>query len=579
MTKLVWAIRDVVDVFEAWEDHSTMSPRVRHWTRLVRRDVHAIYRAARDPRVPWYAKALAICVAGYALSPIDLIPDFVPILGYVDDVIIVPLGILIVVKLIPPEIMAEHRALAAAGSAREPHSRHCNRHRLGSMSPACRMALLSLFSRAKTLGLINESQRRGPCEASDHDLNSVRTKHTQTDLDRSASLIRLLLAGIFLFWWMSASTDAAEISIGYLRRTDPKSTLSLIQTPANNDGTAGALLAIDDNNTTGRFLNQQFSLEDVRLAGDADAVAATIALAERGVSLVLIDLPADELLKAADAGSPRKVLFFNVGASDDRLREEDCRANVIHTAPTRSMLADALAQYLVWKQWRRWLLVVGSHPEDKLYGDALRRSAKRFGARIVEEKVFEDTGGARRTDSGVVQIQRQLPVFTQGAPAYDVLMAADESEVFASYLPYRTWDPRPVAGSAGLVPTSWDGSHDQWGAVQLQDRFMRRFSRRMTARDMQAWTAVRMIGDSASRTRSTDPKAMLDFLKGPDFALAAFKGQRLTLRDWNLQLRQPILLSDGRMIVSVSPQEGFLHQVSELDTLGIDRPESQCRLK
>jgi uncharacterized membrane protein YkvA (DUF1232 family) len=114
MTKLVWAIRDVVDVFEAWEDHSTMSPRVRHWTRLVRQDVHAIYRAARDPRVPWYAKALAICVAGYALSPIDLIPDFVPILGYVDDVIIVPLGILIVVKLIPPEIMAEHRALAAA---------------------------------------------------------------------------------------------------------------------------------------------------------------------------------------------------------------------------------------------------------------------------------------------------------------------------------------------------------------------------------------------------------------------------------------------------------------------------------
>ncbi len=393
-------------------------------------------------------------------------------------------------------------------------------------------------------------------------------------------MIRLLLAGTFLFAWMSASTGAAEINIGYLRRTDPKSTLSLIQTPANDDGIAGARLAIDDNNTTGSFLNQQFSLVDVRLAGGTDAVAATIALAERGgVSLVVADLPADELLKAADAGAPRKVLFFNVSASDDRLREEDCRANVIHTAPTRSMLADALAQYLVWKQWRRWLLVVGSHAEDKLYSDALRRSAKRFGARIVQDKVFEDTGGARRTDSGVVQIQRQLPVFTQGAPAYDVLVAADESEVFASYLPYRTWDPRPVAGSAGLVPTSWDGSHDQWGAVQLQDRFMKQFSRRMTARDMQAWTAVRMIGESASRTRSTDAKAMLDFLEGPDFALAAFKGQRLTLRDWNLQLRQPILLSDGRVIVSVSPQEGFLHQVSELDTLGIDRPESQCRLK
>ena len=112
----------------------------------------------------------------------------------------------------------------------------------------------------------------------------------------------------------------------------------------------------------------------------------------------------------------------------------------------------------------------------------------------------------------------------------------------------------------------------------MQARFMRLFDRRMTPRDMQAWSAVRMIGEAAARTRSTDPKAVLDFLKGPDFALAAFKGQRLTLRDWNLQLRQPILLSDGRMIVSVSPQEGFLHQFSELDTLGIDRPETKCRL-
>jgi ABC transporter substrate binding protein (PQQ-dependent alcohol dehydrogenase system) len=391
-------------------------------------------------------------------------------------------------------------------------------------------------------------------------------------------LIRFLLVGTIILAWSSASADPVETKIGYLRRTEPGTSLSLIQIPAENNGIAGAQLAVNDNNTTGKFLNQRFLLEDVRLAESDDAAAAATALAERGVSLVLADLPADRLLEAADAGKPRNLLLFNVGALDDRLREEDCRANVVHTAPTRSMLADALAQYLVWKQWRRWLLVVGSHPADKLYGDALRRAAKRFGARIVQEKVFEDTGGARRTDSGVVQIQRQLPVFTQGAPAYDVLVAADESEVFASYLPYRTWDPRPVAGSAGLVPTSWDGSHDQWGAVQMQERFMKLFSRRMTALDMQAWSAVRMIGESTSRTRSADPKAMLDFLKGPDFALAAFKGQRLTLRDWNLQLRQPILLADGRMIVSVSPQEGFLHQVSELDTLGIDRPESKCKL-
>src|SRR5690348_3374885 len=127
-----------------------MSQRARHWARLVKRDVHAIYRAARDPRVPWYARALAICVAGYALSPIDLIPDFVPILGYMDDVIIVPLGILIVVKLIPPEIMAEHRALPAAAQDRPvSHRRNCDRHHLGSMYPACRMDLLSFLRELK----------------------------------------------------------------------------------------------------------------------------------------------------------------------------------------------------------------------------------------------------------------------------------------------------------------------------------------------------------------------------------------------------------------------------------------------
>src|SRR6476660_6402176 len=401
---------------------------------------------------------------------------------------------------------------------------------------------------------------------------------SSTTVARSVSVIRLLLAGTILFTWTSASADPVEIKIGYLRGPQPKTSISLLDIPPENNGVAGAQLAINDNNTTGKFLNQRFSLEDVQLNDKDDPAAAASSLAGRGVSLVLADLPAAALLKAADAPGSQGLLFFNVGAIDDRLREEDCRGNVIHVAPTRSMLADGLAQYLVWKQWKRWMLVVGSHEEDKLYAEALRRAAMRFGAKIVQERVFEDTGGARRTDSGVTLIQRQMPVFTQQAPAYDVLVAADESEVFASYLPYRTWDPRPIAGSAGLVAKSWDAAQDQWGAVQIQNRFLKLNSRHMTALDMQAWTAVRMIGEAVSRTNSGDPKSVLDFLQGPDFSVAAFKGQRLTLRPWNLQLRQPILLADGRMVVSVSPQEGFLHQVSELDTLGVDQPETRCKL-
>jgi ABC transporter substrate binding protein (PQQ-dependent alcohol dehydrogenase system) len=383
--------------------------------------------------------------------------------------------------------------------------------------------------------------------------------------------------GLSIVATSAVAADPLEIGIGYLGKAGVKSKLSLVEQPADNDGMAGARLAIEDNNTTGKFLNQRFSLQEVRLKEGDDAAKAATELADRN-GFIIADLPADALLKVADALRGRGTVLFNAGAIDDRLREQDCRPNVIHVAPTRSMLADALAQYLVWKQWKRWLLVVGSHDQDKLYADALRRAAARFGAKIVQERTFEDTGGARRTDSGVTQIQRQMPVFTQQAPAYDVLVAADESEVFASYLPYRTWDPRPVAGSAGLVPRSWDASLDQWGAIQMQNRFIKLNARRMTALDMQAWTAVRMIGEAISRVNSGDPKAVFDFLKQPDFSVAAFKGQRLTLRDWNLQLRQPILLVDGRMVVSVSPQEGFLHQVSELDTLGVDRPETKCKL-
>ncbi|WP_420965243.1 ABC transporter substrate-binding protein [Bradyrhizobium sp. B120] len=374
------------------------------------------------------------------------------------------------------------------------------------------------------------------------------------------------------------AADPVEVHVGYLGHAGIKSTLSLVEQPADNDGIAGARLAIKDNNTTGKFLNQRFVLDEVKVKDSDDVAKVATDLAGRN-DYIITDLPADALLKVADALRDRGTVLLNAGAIDDRLREQDCRANVIHVAPTRSMLADALGQYLVWKQWKRWLLVTGSHDQDKLYADALRRAATRFGAKIVQERTFEDTGGARRTDSGVTLIQRQMPVFTQQAPAYDVLVAADESEVFANYLPYRTWDPRPVAGSAGLVPTSWDAAHDQWGAVQIQNRFVKLNMRRMTALDMQAWTAARMIGEATSRTNSGDPKKVIAFLKGKDFSIAAFKGTRLTLRDWNLQLRQPILLADGRMVVSVSPQEGFLHQVSELDTLGVDRPETKCKLQ
>jgi ABC transporter substrate binding protein (PQQ-dependent alcohol dehydrogenase system) len=377
----------------------------------------------------------------------------------------------------------------------------------------------------------------------------------------------------------AAAKPAEQISIGYLRAYAPQLALSVLDVPPRDEGVAGANVAIADNNTTGRFMGQEFVLDVVEVKPDADVAAVFKEMVAKGERYVLADLSPDQLLAIADIGRDAGVIVFNVGATDDRLREADCRKNVFHTAPTRSMLADGLAQYLIWKQWPRWALISGSHDKDKLFAEALKRAATRFGGQIVAEKVFEDTGTARRTDSGVVQIQRQMPVFTQDLPDHDVVLVADESEVFGTYVPFRTWIPRPVAGTAGLMPSAWHPASEQWGGTQIQNRFAKASGRRMLSKDMSAWTAVRILGEAATRTKSADPATLEAFIRDPQFSIAAFKGQKLTFRPWNQQLRQPIFLGDGRSVVSTSPQEGFLHQVSELDTLGVDQPETQCVLK
>ncbi|WP_083556463.1 ABC transporter substrate-binding protein [Hyphomicrobium sp. NDB2Meth4] len=353
--------------------------------------------------------------------------------------------------------------------------------------------------------------------------------------------------------------------------------LSLLDLPPKDLGLAGAKLAITDNNTTGRFMNQEFTLEAIEDADPAKLIADVVQKVDAGMHFVLVDASPATLLKLSDALKGKEALLINYALPDDSLREEDCRADVLHTAPTRSMLADALAQYLVWKKWNRWLLVLGPSEKDKLYADAIRRAAKRFGAKIVEERTFTYDSGNRRSDGGFEQVQQQIPTFTQSAPDYDVVVVADESSLFGDYLPYRTWDARPVAGTAGLVAESWHPAIELWGGTQFQNRFKRLADRNMRPIDYNAWLGVRMIGEAAARTKSTNFKELVDYIKGPSFEVAGFKGVGLSVRNWNGQLRQPILVDTPKMLVTVSPQQGFLHQTSVLDTLGVDKPETKCK--
>ncbi|MGA0616372.1 ABC transporter substrate-binding protein [Paracoccus sp. KR1-242] len=351
--------------------------------------------------------------------------------------------------------------------------------------------------------------------------------------------------------------------------------ISRLDTPPADLGFAGARLAIEDNDTTGRFMGQDFEAAEI-VATPETAAAEMDKLLSQGVTFIVTLADEDQTLKLSDQVGDRATLL-NARARGDRLRGKDCRANVIHTAPSHAMLADGLAQFLMWKKWSDWFLISGSHPEDIALADAYRRAAKKFGAKIVEERTYEDTGGGRRTDSGYVQVQQQMPVFTQRAADHQIVIAADEAGVFAPWLPYQTWDPRPVAGSAGLVPRSWHPALEAWGATQFQNRFEKLATRRMWDEDYQTWLALRMIGEAATRTQSTDPVKLKEFMLSDKFEVAGFKGQKLTMRDWDHQLRQPILLTTGDVTSSVSPQDQYLHQSSALDTLGIDRPETECK--
>ncbi|MCP4764836.1 MAG: ABC transporter substrate-binding protein [Gammaproteobacteria bacterium] len=373
----------------------------------------------------------------------------------------------------------------------------------------------------------------------------------------------------------SFAQTSLEIDMVYLgRQIEPVKPLSLLDFEIKNNGVSGSMLGLKDTQTTGNFLNHSYRMEQVIVEPSADLVDTYRSLVTAGKKLFIADLDARDIESIATLDED--VLIFSIRARDDILRNEKCHPDVLHIAPSRSMLADALAQYLVWKRWTRVVLVTGRHKNDRAYAAALKRAASRFGLKIVQEKNWTAVPGARRTDSGHHSTQQEIPLFTKFQD-YDVLLVADEQDEFGEYLSYRTTRARPVAGTQGLLPTQWHRTQEQWGATQIQRRFAKLADRWMTDLDYSGWAAMRSFGEAVTNTGSNEPETLKKYLLSKKFKLAGFKGVALSFRDWNGQLRQPILVVAPRMLVTVSPQQGFLHQHSTLDTLGFDKPESSCQ--
>lgn len=403
-------------------------------------------------------------------------------------------------------------------------------------------------------------------------------------LSRQRIECRTLLYGVIiaLFSWptLAVGEDPDVITLGYLglERPDSLEPLSVLDPVLDDEGVQGARLAINDNNATGQFLGQKFVLIEANVTTGGDVLEGLDTLIEQGAEWIISGLPADALQQVMQADALGDRVVFNARAPDNALRQQACQANLFHTTPSRRMLADALAQFLGYKQWQDWALVYGNTDEDRLLADTLRASAKRFGHRIVAEKMWPYDPMSRRAEGGFHAIQREIPVFVQDLPGHDVLIVADENDYFGEYFPYQTHLARPVAGTQGLLATAWHRAHESWGAVQLQRRFEDLAERWMTPRDFGAWIAVRSLGEASARTDSIERDTLIDYMLSEEFELAGYLGLPVSYRTWNHQLRQPILVTGPRMVASVSPQEGYLHPRSPLDSLGADEEESQCSL-
>ncbi len=373
------------------------------------------------------------------------------------------------------------------------------------------------------------------------------------------------------------SAPPVTVTIAYLTKAYPElPPLSLVLSPAREKGLWGARMAIGESNRTGSFTGKHFELvEDV--VGEADDVAAEAKrLLAAGRKIIIADLEARDLLAVADLAEAKDAVLLDARTSDDALRGQDCRANSFHLLPSLAMRADALGQFFAWKRWNRWFLLQGQTPADAEFARAIRRAAGRFGAKIVEDRTYAFDPGSRRTDTGHEQIQAQMPMETQIGPDYDVLVVADSADTFGEYLLFNTTKPRLVAGTHGLVAVAWHRSFEEYAATQMQHRFEKLAGRTMTERDYGAWLAVRAVGEAALRDDAAGAAQIRRSFESDRFRVAAYKGESLSFRAWDHQLRQPVILAGPLMLVAMSPQDGFLHPKFVTDTLGYDEPETQC---
>jgi ABC transporter substrate binding protein (PQQ-dependent alcohol dehydrogenase system) len=308
----------------------------------------------------------------------------------------------------------------------------------------------------------------------------------------------------------------------------------------------------------------KLELEVATVADAAQARAAAARAEKAGHLAIVTDLPAVQTLAVTDAV---KLAVLNAGAAADALREADCRRNLYHLAPSERMRADALAQFLVGRNWRSVLLLVG--PDEAARAATVQAALRRYGLKVAAVRPFKLSADPR---------ERALAnplLLTQGS--YDAVWVVDGDGEFAAALPYRTALPRPVVGDGGLVAVAWSPKFERYGAPQVTRRLTKAAGRPMGAHDWPAYMAGKALVAAALAAPKGPAAAFAKALAEAE--LDGSKGVTMSFRPWDGQLRQPLMLSDGFQVVALAPAEGVLHPKNNLDTLGADAPEKLCKAR
>jgi len=378
----------------------------------------------------------------------------------------------------------------------------------------------------------------------------------------------LLLAGLTL---ATASAGAAPFRITLLAPADdPRLDRNLVERAyfGHSTGPAadGLQVALKEARLELDAAGTDMTLEVVAVAA-AEAARAAAAKAEKaGQAALVTDLPADWTLAVADAV---KLPVLNVGNAENRLREKDCRPRLYHLLPSERMRADALAQHLATQRWSQVLLLTGPSPEDAQRAEVAQAAIKRYGLKLAGVKPFKLSADPRERDLANPRL------LTTGA--YDAIWIVDSDGEFARSLPYRSVLPRPVVGDAGLAALAWHAQFDRFGAPQVSRRFARSANRLMSDHDWSAWMAGKALAAAAIASPKGNAAAFALALAGVD--VDGSKGVTMSLRPWDGQLRQRLLLTDGQGVVAIAPAEGILHPKNVLDTLGADQPEKLCKAR